>query len=122
MLKYSMVKLFQNKNIFSILIIYSLILLTLIVALPLDQKKYTHTWFSSNTENILLLPLVERVPERIIINIPCRIFQDDNYEWLLEFKGGTAFQLINDSKIGVVVGNTSRTKTKIYSKRKTGKF
>jgi hypothetical protein len=84
------------------------------VGLPLDQNKYTHTWFSTKTENRLYIPLVDRVPERVTINVPCEIFQDDDYEWLVEFKGGTAFQLFNDSKIGVVVGNTSRTNTKVY--------
>ena len=109
-----MVKMFQNRTIFLTLSIYSLILLTFIVALPLNQNRYTHTWFSTKTENRLYIPLVDRVPESVTINVPCEIFQDDNYEWLVEFKGGTAFQLFNDSKIGVVVGNTSRTNTKVY--------
>ena len=105
---------FQNKTIFLTISIFSFIFLTLIVGLPLDQNKYTHTWFSTKTENRLYIPLVDRVPERVTINVPCEIFQDDDYEWLVEFKGGTAFQLFNDSKIGVVVGNTSRTNTKVY--------
>ena len=109
-----MVNMFQNKTIFLTLSIFSFILLTSIVALPLDQNKYTHTWFSTNTGNRLYIPLVDRVPERVTINVPCEIFQDDNYEWVVEFKGGTAFQLFNDSKIGVVVGNASRTNTKVF--------
>jgi hypothetical protein len=109
----------QNKTIILTMTIYSLILLTFIVALPLNQNRYTHTWFSTKTENRLYIPLVDRVPERVTINVPCEIFQDDNYEWLVEFKGGTAFQLFKDSKIGVVVGNTSRTNTKVYFFNKT---
>jgi hypothetical protein len=96
------------------MVIYLLLLLGLIIILPLYQYKYIHTWSPSATENKLYIPLVERTPESVLVNLPCNTLKGDAYDWILEFKGGTAFQIFKDQKIGILVGNSSRSESKIY--------
>jgi hypothetical protein len=102
------------KNKSPILVIYLLLLLGLIIILPLYQHRYIHTWFPSATESKLFIPLVERTPESVLVNLPCKTLKGDTYDWILEFKGGTAFQIFKDQKIGILVGNSSRSESKIY--------
>ena len=90
----------------------SLVLAFLVGLLPLNSSIYVHSWNSSVNENRFYIPLVERVPDSISIKLPCTIFDEKNYDWIIEFKGGTAFQINKDIKLGIVVGNFSRTATK----------
>ena len=108
---YNRYKLSQAINITSLLIAFSLGLL------PLYSSVYVHSWKSSETENRLYIPLVERTPDLISIDIPCTIFDDKIYDWIIEFKGGTAFQIFKDSELGIIVGNLSRTSTTKYQYR-----
>ncbi len=101
-----------SKNNSIIIVIYLLLLLGLIIILPLYQHKYIHTWSPSATENKLYIPLVERTPESVLVNLPCNTLKGDTYDWILEFKGGTAFQIFKDQKIGILVGNSSRSEVK----------
>jgi hypothetical protein len=112
-------KLFVKQTFAISLLIYSLTLLILICLLPLNQKKYTHSWSSSIKENKLYIPLVEQVPENVTINIPCEVVKSDDYDWLLEFRGGTAFQVFKDKNIGVLVGDSTRSTSTIYNFEKS---
>ena len=103
-----------SKNMSPILITYLLLLLGLIIILPLYQHKYIHTWSASATESKFYIPLVERIPESVLVNLPCEILKGDTYDWILEFKGGTAFQIFKDQKIGILIGNSLRSESKIY--------
>jgi hypothetical protein len=109
---FSITSVSKNKSL--IMVIYLLLLLGLIIILPLYQYKYIHTWSPSATENKLYIPLVERTPESVLVNLPCNTLKGDTYDWILEFKGGTAFQIFKDQKIGILVGNSSRSESKIY--------
>jgi hypothetical protein len=109
---FSLTSFSKNKSL--ILITYLLLLLGLIIILPLYQHKYIHTWSPTATLNKLYIPLVERTPESVLVNLPCNTLKGDAYDWILEFKGGTAFQIFKDQKIGILVGNSSRSESKIY--------
>ena len=69
-----------SKNMSPILITYLLLLLGLIIILPLYQHKYIHTWSASATENKFYIPLVERIPESVLVNLPCEILKGDTYD------------------------------------------
>ena len=80
-------KVYLRKSREALLFIFTFTLLILVIILPLNQKKYTHTWSASIIENKLYIPLVEQVPESVTINMPCEVVKSDNYDWLLEFRG-----------------------------------
>ena len=108
-------KVYLRKSREVLLFIFTFTLLILVIILPLNQKKYTHTWSASIIENKLYIPLVEQVPESVTINMPCEVVKSDNYDWLLEFRGGTAFQVFKDKNIGILVGDSTRSNSTIYN-------
>ena len=63
--------------------------------------------------------MVEQVPESVAISIPCKVLKSDDYDWLLEFRGGTAFQVFKDKNIGVLVGDSTRSTSTIYNFEKS---